>query len=375
MSHSKKIVKILIAVIVSVSIVIIILAVLKNQNKKKETNMNQLKENIEKEETVEYQIKELKDSSKFFSVENCLQKQVDEKFRAKEIYWLEGITIETYMASGDNGYYKITIDKESLKYNIEEIDSKTYESAKEGNIDLEEINQDSKEGFEYLTITEEKMCRIYLERFSELQISKPKEAYELIEENYRKERFPNYKDFEEYVSKLKTQIQESVLSKYSVQHLGDYTEYTLVDTFNHSYTIIATGVMNYKIRLDNYTIKVADYDKNYAKLSEKEKVASNIYIFLSMVNMKDYEHAYKLLDDTFKKNNFKTLNQFKEYINNNFFLYNIEVAKGEIQEQGKFYVYKTKIAENNSRAAEQKDLTIVMQLKEDSDFVISFSFL
>ncbi len=375
MSHSKKIVKIVISVIAILSIVIIILAILKSQDKKKEENVNALEENIRKEELIEYQVKELKDPSRFFSVENCLQKQVNEKFKAKAMYWLEGKTIETYLVQGESTYYKVTINKDSLKYDIQEVDSKTYETAKEGNIEQEETKQNSKEGFEYLTITEEKMCRIYLERFSELQINKPKEAYELIEETYKKERFPNYKNFEEYVTKLKTQIQEGVLSKYSVQHFDDYTEYTLVDTFNHSYTIIATGVMNYKIRLDNYTIKVEDYDKNYAKLSEEEKVASNIYIFLSMINMKDYEHAYKLLDDTFKKNNFKTLNQFKEYINNNFFLYNIEVAKGEIQEQGKFYVYKTKIAENNSRAAEQKDLTIVMQLKEDSDFVISFSFL
>ncbi len=374
MSHSKKIAKILISVIVILTIIIIILGILKSQDKKKEENMNVLEENEKKEEIVEYQVKELKDPSKFFSVENCLQEQVNEKFRAKDIYWLEGITIETYIIQGEDAYYKVTINKDSLQYDIQAIDSKTFEMAKEGNIKPAEMKQNSKDGFEYLTITEEKMCRIYLERFSELQINKPKEAYKLIEEAYKKERFPNYSDFEEYVNKLKIQIKESVLSKYSVQYFDDYIEYTLVDTFNHSYTIIATGVMNYKIRLDNYTIKVADYDKNYAKLNEKEKVMSNIYIFLSMINTKDYEHAYKLLDSTFKEKNFTTLSQFKEFIDKNFFEYNIEVAGGKVQEQGKFYVYKTKIAESNSKAAEQKDLTIIMQLKEDNNFVISFSF-
>lgn len=372
MNYAKKILKIAIIIMVLICIIITILLI-KNHKKENSESVISSSESTEGDEEVEYKVEEVKDPTKFFSVENCIQKDENSEFMAKEMYLKEGETIFTYVVYGSNEYYIVRVDIDSLQYTIEKIEEQEYKSMKQGNIKTKGLGKDAKEEFEYITITEEDMCRIYLERFNQLQIENSKEAYELIEETYKKERFSSYSDYEEYVDQLKNQLEEGVLSKYAVEYFDDYTEYTIVDVYNRSYTINATGVMNYKIKLDNYTIKTADYEKNYEKLDEQEKVVANVYIFLQMINTKDYKHAYELLDETFKKNNFATLEEFKNYANENFFIYNIDSDKGKTGTEGKYYTYQTEISESNSSAAEKKELTIIMQLEEGTDFVMSFS--
>ena len=93
-----------------------------------------------------------------------------------------------------------------------------------------------------------------------------------------------------------------------------------------------------------------------------------------MINTKDYSHAYELLDGTFRNNNFDTLDKFKEYVNENFFDYNLNTTGNiDIDNEGSTYIYTTKIKSGVGSAAESKNLTIIMQLREGTDFVMSFS--
>ena len=92
-----------------------------------------------------------------------------------------------------------------------------------------------------------------------------------------------------------------------------------------------------------------------------------------MINTKDYRHAYELLDSNFKNNNFDTLEKFKQYIQNNFFNYNLNSTDITIKEEGNYYIYETVIKSDSSRAAETKGLNIIMKLQEGTDFVMSFS--
>ena len=126
--------------------------------------------------------------------------------------------------------------------------------------------------------------------------------------------------------------------------------------------------------MDNYTIKVDTYEEEYNKRNEVQKIQANVYIFLQMINTKDYRHAYELLDETFKNNNFDTLDKFKEYVNENFFDYNLNTTSNvDISNEGNTYIYETVIRSGAGSAAETKNLTVIMQLKEGTDFVMSFS--
>lgn len=381
MDNIKRKIGIALIVVITISCICII-ALFALQGKSTE-----IKENNDNNEVVEgdtevvYTSQKLRDPTKFYSIEACIQENIDKDFIAKDMNILEGDTIFNYAVYGidknnKEKYFIVRTDIENMTFLIEELEDK-YSDISQINLetDRKEIRDNGKNIFEYIAmISDEQMCRIYLEQFLKLELENTEEAYQLLEEEYKKERFPTYKDYQEYVEENQEIIQESVLSKYSVEHYDDYTQYVLVDVYNNTYTLNATSVMTYTIKLDNYTIKVDDYANNYKKLSNENKVQSNVYIFLQMINTKDYKHAYELLDETFKKNNFSTIEQFKEYVKNNFFAYNLNISSEiSIKEEGNYYIYETTIRSNSGSAAETRKLTVIMKLKEETDFVMSFS--
>lgn len=381
MEEKSKIIKITIIIFI---ILCCICGILLFTIKEKDNNIKQIDENgqtIGDTKEVEYKTAKLRDPTKFYSIEKCLQKDVDENFKAKDMNLLQSNRIFNYAVYGKIGseekYYIVRIDMENMTYKIEELDRNKHNN----NIDtinletnLKEIAKDGENTFEFSTVTDEQMSRIYLSEFTKLELENAKQAYELLEEEYKKERFPDFKDYQEYLEENGAIIKEAILYKYSVAHFDDYTQYFIIDNFNNSYTLNATGVMNYKIRLDNYTIKVEDYEENYSKLKNENKVQANVHIFLQMINTKDYKHSYELLDETFKNNNFGTLEEYKSYIKENFFQYNQTTSSNiNIRQEGNYYIYETTIRNNSGSAAKSKKLTIIMQLLEGTEFVMSFS--
>lgn len=379
--NNSKIIKIIIIIVI---ILCCICGILLFTLKEKDNDVQKIDENgqtIGDTKEIEHKTKKLRDPTRFFSIEKYLQKDIDENFKAKDMNLLQSNRIFSYAVYGKIGseekYYIVRIDMENMTYKIEELDRNKHNN----NIDtinletnLKEIAKDGENTFEFLTVTDEQMSRIYLSEFTKLELENAKQAYELLEENYKKERFPDLKDYQEYLEENESIIKESILAKYSVAHFDDYAQYVLIDNFENSYTLDVTSVMNYKIKLDNYTIKVEDYEENYNKLKNENKIQANVHIFLQMINTKDYKHSYELLDETFKKNNFGTLEEYKSYINENFFKYNQRTSSDiDIRQEGNYYVYETTIRNNSGSAAESKKLTIIMQLLEGTDFVMSFS--
>lgn len=335
---------------------------------------------------IEYKQEELRDPTEFFSVEVAIKKNIPD-FNAERIQFLQGENIMTYSVYGKEKientnekiekYYIVRVDLKNLTYELTQIEDGKYTNLDEIKLedDETEIASNGKNDFEYKSISNEEMCRKYLEDFKQKALNNPEEAYQLLDEEYKNKRFSGIEDFKEYINLLREKIQNSILSKYDVQTKENYTEYILVDNYNNFYTIRTTGIWDYKILLDNYTIKVDTYKEEYSNLNTSQKIQANVYIFLQMINTKDYSHAYELLDETFKRNNFDTLDKFKQYINENFFDYNLNTTSNvNIDNEGSVYIYKTTLKSGVGRVAETKNLTVIMQLKEGTDFVMSFSF-
>lgn len=389
MSRNKKII-IAISIILVIIVIIIISIMLVNTKKEAGTLIEKSSGTVETvpepEMDLEYSQKELREPTEFFSIEKRIQNNVD-GFSAQKMNYLQGQRIMTYSVYGrvdseDNNaalekYYIVRVDLENMTYELEEIDDGVYEDIDQIKLedDETEITNNGNNTFEYTAVSSEEMCRKYLEDFKQKELNNPEEAYSMLDEEYRNERFSNFEDYQEYVNSCRDMIQYSSLSKYDVEIKDTYTEYILVDNYNNSYTVRTTGIWDYTILLDNYTIKVDTYEEDYSKLTPNEKIQANVYIFLQMINTKDYSHAYELLDETFKSNNFDTLDKFKEYVNTNFFNYNLNTTSNvDINNEGSTYIYKTRLRSGAGSAAETKDLTVIMQLKKGTDFVMSFSF-
>ena len=380
MNDSKKVVKIIAIVVFIICIICIaLLYMLKQQDNN--TDMQ-----VTEGDTlnVEYVTEKLRDPTTFFAIEDYIQKDFEEKFVAKDMNVLSGERIDSYAIYGEKidetlnevqkMYFIFRIDIENMTYDIEEL-NESYNNINEINLEtnIQEIQNDGTNAFEAETVTSEQMCRIYLEDFTQLELNNPEEAYNLIDEEYKKERFPTFEDYQKYIEGYKDVIQTGALYQYATDYKDDYTEYILVDNYGTSYTVKETSVMNYTIKLDNYTIKVDNYNEDYIKLSDENKVQSNVYIFLQMINTKDYLHAYELLDDTFKNNNFDTLDKFEEYIKQNFFSFNYNSTEVDVTQEGEYYIYESTIRNNAGNTAESKRLTVIMKLLEGTDFVMSFS--
>ena len=83
---------------------------------------------------------------------------------------------------------------------------------------------------------------------------------------------------------------------------------------------------------------------------------------------KDASYLYNKLDTTFRNNKYPTINDLQKYIENNFFeKENIEFV--ELIQEGEIYIYKTKI----KGESKESTFTIIMKLKEGTDFVFSFN--
>ena len=137
------------------------------------------------------------------------------------------------------------------------------------------------------------------------------------------------------------------------------------------YIIKEYSAMNYKIALDTYTTNEEEITEKYNNSTNKEKVGMNINKIFSAINTKDYKYVYEKLDESFKNNNLKTQEELEKYLESNLYNQNtVEFEEFEDREGTYIYIIKVKNVEDESQI---KDMTVVMQLKEGTDFVMSFS--
>ena len=123
--------------------------------------------------------------------------------------------------------------------------------------------------------------------------------------------------------------------------------------------------------LDSYTIENETFNEQYAKATNQQKVAANINKFFEMINAKDYTSAYKVLDTEFKNNYFKTEKEFENYIEQILYKCNsIEYLKFD-DGIASVFKYNIKVI-NRFDSTQQKDFAVAMQLKEGTNFVMSF---
>ena len=94
-------------------------------------------------------------------------------------------------------------------------------------------------------------------------------------------------------------------------------------------------------------------------------------MFIKMINSSDYRHAYNKLDETFRNNNFGNIENFGNYIKENFFENNYLIVD-KIEQKGEYYVVKTTLMNNISSAADSMEKNFVVKLNEGTDFTISF---
>lgn len=129
--------------------------------------------------------------------------------------------------------------------------------------------------------------------------------------------------------------------------------------------------MDFKMILDTYTIDLPQFIEKYNQANDETKVALNLQKVFEAINDEDYNYVYNKLDDTFKQNNFPTLESFEEYVKNNFYSKNT-ITKANYTMENDMYVYGLNIS-NADNENEFITKEFIVKLEEETDFVMSFN--
>lgn len=225
--------------------------------------------------------------------------------------------------------------------------------------------------YSIINIDDKTMANTYFVNYKSEILYNIQNSYNLLDKEYKEKRFSSFSDYSQYIENNIEKIKKANLTKYSVNKYDDYNLYTCIDQYNNYYIFIETAIMEYTVMLDDYTIDTEEYINNYNLASVKEKNELNIKRFIRMINNKDYKSAYDCLSNGFKENYFKTVTEFKNYIDNTFYNYN-SVIFDTFSTEGDIGIYKINI----SGVQDDRDVTItktiIMKLGTGTSFEMSF---
>lgn len=300
-----------------------------------------------------------------------------------EIAMIQDLEVKSFAISGllESPQNYQVLDEKTMIVNID-MKNNTYsiEPIKDENVNLQEIkvNQTqteiaTNEHNQYTSITAnyETTVKDYTNLYKRLALGSPERMYELLDKDYKAAKFGSLDNFKKYVQANKTETIGINPQQYQVTQQGKETQYVVIDQNGAYYIIREKGVLDYTILLDTYTIDLPEFTEKYRNSTDEQKVLLNIQKFFEAINHQDYSYAYSKLDETFKNNNFKTIAEFETYMKKNFFSKS-KLAAGKVEKQGNTYLYDINMSDATGKDANTKKKSFVMQLKEGTDFVMSF---
>lgn len=295
--------------------------------------------------------------------------------------------IEKYLAYGylikqnyeilDTFYIFVNIDTRNRAFSIEPIRQKydNIESIQFENTNKSiEFNGDNY--YEAKILNNEEISNKYFNFYKNIILADPELVYNnFLDNEYKEKRFGNIENFKNYISENREEIEQILFKQYQVDDIEDnITRYVCKDQYNNIYIFNATNPMQFSMLLDTYTILTEKFTSTYQSAALQDKVIMNIEKWIEMLNTRNYIAAYNLLDETFRKNNFGSVEQFETIMKEKLPLhYKAEYSADYTQEKDIFLQELTLENVINVQSDTVK-ISVIMQLKEGTDFVMSFSF-
>lgn len=284
-------------------------------------------------------------------------------------YVVQGIALNFEYELKEEFNIIVNIDYNNRTFSIEPTSEKYEDINKANQLNSIKENQNNK----YLTtsLNIENIVKDYMNNLKRMMLSKPELVYNRLDVEYRSKRFGTIDKFKEYIDKNKEEIKSIYIDKYLVNTFEDYSQYIGTDKYNNMYVFNEKEPLNYSILLDTYTLNSEEFKKKYDESENKYKVKVNVDKWIKMLNNRDYENAYKCLDETFKKNNFSSEEEFEKYMRENFPLH-YKLSVGQTEEVNGIYKQRIILEDITGASDEKIENTIIMQLKDNYEFVMSF---
>lgn len=287
-----------------------------------------------------------------------------------------GFKVNLDMSATKTGNSDLSFTIEPINEEINDIDEVQLE------IKLTSVEKNDYNIVQYITTNTEEDCKRYLDYYKKMTLSSPEEAYNRLDEEYRNLRFGSLDAYKQYIEENKKDIQSIQISQYMTNTENGVKQNIAKDKYGKIYIFEGVDLFDLSIKLDTYTIETATFKEQYENGNEEVKVQMNINKFILMINNQDYKAAYNLLDDNFKNNYFKTLEEFIDYVKVYMYRYNnLELRNFNVN--GNVYICDVTLtdATNGKYIDETKgtggsgyllERTFYIQLTGDKDFKISF---
>ncbi|MCI8961379.1 MAG: hypothetical protein HFJ18_00415 [Clostridia bacterium] len=279
----------------------------------------------------------------------------------------------------DNNYVKdlyfiVNVDEENKTYSITPLNTEQYKSINDiklnGTVTTID-NKDNTNDFILQPITDQYLCQQYFLLQKRLMLSRPEISYSYLDEEYKNKRFGSLENYNKYISANKAHILKMSIKGYEVERIGDTSQYMCKDQYGNYYIFNVEKVLDYKVLLDIYTIEQEKAIKAYNGYNNRKKIAYNVNKWVQMINNKDYQGTYNLLNTTFRDNTWSTLEQFENFIKQNYPSY-YEVEYGQYEENGESSV-QTIILKDIEGKEENKTVTLIIKLKDEMNFEMSIA--
>ncbi|HBC84787.1 MAG TPA: hypothetical protein DCZ30_05140 [Clostridiales bacterium] len=122
-------------------------------------------------------------------------------------------------------------------------------------------------------------------------------------------------------------------------------------------------------------IKQDNSGNELKNMSERERMEFYFSEFMDYIENGKYQEAYNLLYPDFKDNYFKTLDDFKKYVNKTYPEF-VSFSYNDIERQGNIYVLMiTVINPDLNKSEAKKSQRIVIKENNFNDFVLSFQVI
>ena len=238
--------------------------------------------------------------------------------------------------------------------------------------EIDNIPKNSYNTFSFINIEDATIIKDYLNNYKNKIVKDISASYDMIEEEYKNIKFPTLEEYESYVNKNIQELLSISFIKYLVNKKDRYTEYICIDTKGNYYVFRENAIMDYKVLLDNYTVNTEEFIEKYDGSSDEEKVALNIEKIVQAMNVHDYKYIYDKLDETFRNNSWGSEEAFEQYMRENFPLH-YDVEYTTYSSEGSTYVQQVNLTDITGKTEGTISLNIIMQLKDNYEFVMSFS--
>lgn len=293
----------------------------------------------------------------------------------KSQYAVYGRTQEIESKEEKDVYFIVNVDKTNHAFNLIPVAFEEYDDLND--IPLEEkdesIEQNKNNVFSYQIMQENEIVQKYFTYFKRLMQENPEMAYDILDEEYRNKRFGNIEEFKNYIDKNQEEIKGYLAREYETKKTENGTEYICSDQYQHYYIFQVSAVMQFSVKLDNYTIESEEVKHKYEIADDKRKIEMNTDKWILMLNYRDYHAAFEALDETFREKNFENEEKFESYMRRRFpDYYGLHLS--DFSKEAGVYIQEILLTDIRAKKDMVLPETIIMKLTEDG-FKMSFRIL